>query len=146
MGIAEEKIEVADHLINNRYDERTNSRVRWLRDYARHVYANNIQGNVAECDVYKGNFAHYISKYFYDRRLYLFDTFEGFRDEDINIEAAFKNDAFDNSPFATEKGHFMGAIPEVVRRCMPHPENCVIKKGYSQTQPVMFKVRFVLSI
>lgn len=129
MGIAKDKIVVADHLING-YDEKTNPRVRWMRDYARHVYANSIQGNVAECGVFKGHFAHFINKYFYNRKLYLFDTFEGFPDQDMNIELGFNNASFNNSVFATTEGFFNAAIPEVVMSYMPYPENCDIKKGY----------------
>ena len=40
-----------------------------------------ILGSVAEVGVYKGDFAKYINYFFPDRKLYLFDTFEGFPDE-----------------------------------------------------------------
>src|SRR5688500_5298208 len=45
-----------------------------------------IKGNVAELGVYKGKFARYINQYFPERKLYLFDTFEGFDKSDIKRE------------------------------------------------------------
>jgi O-methyltransferase len=46
----------------------------------------NIGGNVAELGVYRGDFAQYINIAFPDRKLYLFDTFEGFDEKDITLE------------------------------------------------------------
>jgi len=41
---------------------------------------------VAECGVFRGEFAGYINEYFFDRTLYLFDTFKGFSSDDISEE------------------------------------------------------------
>ena len=45
-----------------------------------------IQGSVAECGVYLGDFAYFINKYFSNRTMYLFDTFEGFDVRDVEKE------------------------------------------------------------
>src|SRR6476659_3538818 len=45
-----------------------------------------LPGHVAELGVYKGKFARYINEYFPGRKLYLFDTFEGFDERDIAKE------------------------------------------------------------
>jgi O-methyltransferase len=50
------------------------------------IYANNIKGNVAELGVFRGDFAKFINMSFPDRKLYLFDTFEGFDKKDIEVE------------------------------------------------------------
>jgi O-methyltransferase len=50
------------------------------------IYANNIEGNVAELGVFRGDFAKFINISFPDRKLYLFDTFEGFDEKDIEAE------------------------------------------------------------
>jgi hypothetical protein len=50
---------------------------------AREIYENKISGNVAELGVYQGGFAQYINQIFPDRKLYLFDTFEGFNESDV---------------------------------------------------------------
>jgi len=53
---------------------------------SREIKEKNIRGAVAELGVYKGNFSAFISKLFIDRDLYLFDTFEGFHQDDVDIE------------------------------------------------------------
>lgn len=42
------------------------------------IYKRNVQGAVAELGVFRGEFAQYINSAFPERKLYLFDTFEGF--------------------------------------------------------------------
>lgn len=60
-------------------------------------------GSVAECGVLYGETAMFINKYWSDRTLHLFDTFEGFPDNDIeydiNCFTAFKNGVFSTNPF-----------------------------------------------
>ena len=51
---------------------------------ANEIYLNGISGMVAECGVYKGDFACILARIFPDRKLYLFDTFSGFDKRDIN--------------------------------------------------------------
>jgi len=53
---------------------------------ANEIYDKNILGSVAELGVYRGDFAKNINKAFLDRELYLFDTFEGFDERDIETE------------------------------------------------------------
>ena len=48
--------------------------------------ALKLDGSVAECGVYKGEFASVINRCFYDRKLYLFDIFEGFDLRDVETE------------------------------------------------------------
>jgi len=53
------------------------------------IHRKNIVGNVAELGVYKGNFAAKINQLFPNRKLYLFDTFKGF--DNRNIQSELKN-------------------------------------------------------
>ena len=50
----------------------------------REIYRNNIPGEIAELGVYEGNFAQWINLCFPEKNLYLFDTFSGFDDRDID--------------------------------------------------------------
>lgn len=50
------------------------------------IFANNIKGNVAEAGVFQGDFSSVINSVFHPRKLYLFDTFEGFDEKDVYIE------------------------------------------------------------
>lgn len=113
----------------NQYDEQTDSRVIWLRGYAQYATMHNFSGNVAECGVCMGEFSYYINKYFPDKRIYLFDTFEGFPCEDLAAERALNNAAFLTGKFNSQD-IFAGASESIALARMLHPEKCVLKKGY----------------
>jgi O-methyltransferase len=86
------------------------------------IIEKNIKGNVAELGVYRGHFAASINQVFPDRKLYLFDTFEGFASSDIAIEK--------NGKFSTGEQDFSDTTIEKVMKKMTHPENCIFKKGF----------------
>lgn len=111
----------------NQYDEQTDSRVVWLRNFAE--YAEKFPGNVAECGVCMGEFSYYINKYFPNKQLYLFDTFEGFSERDLNVERSLNHEAFLNSMF-NDQALFSAANEQIVMTRMPHPGKCILKKGY----------------
>jgi O-methyltransferase len=46
----------------------------------------NLPGNVAECGVFLGEFSRMINHCFPDRKLFLYDTFEGFDERDFAFE------------------------------------------------------------
>lgn len=95
----------------------------FLKNFCSMVYENGIPGNVAEAGVFQGEFAAEINKNFYDRKIYLFDTFEGFNKKDISIEIS--------NGFSTPKeGHFNNTSEKLVLEKMTYRENCIIKKGY----------------
>lgn len=83
-----------------------------------------ITGAVAELGVYQGEFAKEINKVFFDRKLYLFDTFEGFSDKDCEEE--MKKGYLNHD----KKGYFSNTTEERVMNQMPHKENVIIKKGF----------------
>ena len=89
---------------------------------AHEINSNNVKGNVAELGVYKGKFARYINKYFSDRTLYLFDTFQGFDEADIKSEL--------ENTFSEGNQDFSNTSVEKVLSVMPFPDQCVIKKGF----------------
>lgn len=90
---------------------------------SREIYEKNIEGVVAEAGVYQGDFAAYINQFFYDRKLYLFDTFEGFSSRDIRVERE-RNYSLRNEGFFGDT-----SIKRVLNK-MPFKENVVVKKGY----------------
>lgn len=89
---------------------------------SREIYRYGIEGNTAELGVYRGDFAKIINHFFSDRKLYLFDTFEGFDKRDVasDIKGAFSRGSED----------FSGTSEELVLSKMEHPENCIIRKGW----------------
>lgn len=113
----------------NRYDEATDRRVIWLSSFAKFTDNLKIQGQVAECGVNRGEFAYYINKYFPNRKLYLFDTFEGFTEQDLEIERAIGDNAFLNSKF-NEGDSFKVANIDMVKQRMPYLKQCEFHVGY----------------
>lgn len=89
---------------------------------SREIQRYGIEGSAAELGVYQGEFAERINHFLPDRKLYLFDTFEGFseRDAEVDRDRKFSGASFD----------FSGTSVELVLSKMEHPENCVIRKGW----------------
>ena len=76
----------------------------------------NVPGAAAELGVYRGFFARCINQLLPERKLYLFDSFEGFAEEACatdSFQAAHRNTAIDK-----------------VLSIMPHPENITVKPGF----------------
>lgn len=82
-----------------------------------------VAGAVAELGVYRGDFAKVINEVFPDRKLYLFDTFEGFPEQDMIYEV-------EHDLMLNKVGKLANTSVEYVLSRMPHPETCVIRKGY----------------
>jgi hypothetical protein len=110
------------------YDEDTDKRVGWIKNFAQYAHDMKLSGEVAECGVYRGDLSMYINKFFYDKQLYLFDTFEGFTESDVAIERDFKENSFEKSKF-NEIGFFNDTSVEKVLNRMPYPEKCSVRKG-----------------
>lgn len=89
---------------------------------AQEIYDKNIVGNVAELGVYRGDFAKYINKAFPDRKLYLFDTFEGFDKRDVKIEV--------EQNYSTGEQDFSETSTDLVLSKMENRNSCIIKKGF----------------
>jgi O-methyltransferase len=108
------------------YNNITNDFVRHssLELVAREIYENKISGNVAELGVFQGLFAQYINQIFPDKKLYLFDTFEGFNENEIKIEK------INNYYVPPEEDSFRRTSIDIVLSKMRYKENCIIKKGY----------------
>lgn len=86
------------------------------------IKTNNLKGNIAELGVYKGDFAKRINQLFPDKKLYLFDTFEGFDQKDIATEK--------QSNFSSGEQDFSDTSVELVLSKMKYRNNCIVKKGF----------------
>lgn len=100
-----------------------NGREVFLEKLSQELYRKNIPGNVAEAGVFRGAFAKLINQHFPDRKLYLFDTFQGFDSRDIAYEPGYSADP-------TKGDYFKETSIDLVMSKMPHPENVVICQGY----------------
>lgn len=84
----------------------------------------DIQGAVAELGVFRGTFSALINKKFPDRKLYLFDTFEGFDEREAESE---KNSGRCNESFI--RSHKDTSV-EIMLRSLPYPEQAIVCKGF----------------
>ncbi len=133
MGILTGYEDAVEYLIQNGFPEEriicrfvdlnTRARRDCLEKIAMILEDKAVPGAVAELGVYRGDFAKVINTVFPDRKLYLFDTFEGFPEEDMNYET-------ENHLLLNTVGKLSNTSVEYVMSRMPHPERCVIRKGY----------------
>jgi len=92
---------------------------------ANEIYYNNVPGSIAEVGVDYGETAKYINLFFEDRTFYLFDTFQGFNDADVENERSIKT-MTENMVHHYDK---RSNESDVLKK-MFYPDLCVVKKGY----------------
>ena len=97
-------------------------RLATLELVAYEIKQKNLVGELAELGVYKGKFARYINGHFPRRKLYLFDTFEGFDERDVSVEK--------KENFSSGAQNFSDTSVESVLKQMPFPDKCIPKKGF----------------
>ena len=112
-----------ENIICKYVDLSSRARCACLESVAYILEKKGVKGAVAELGVYRGDFAKEINRIFPNRELFLFDTFEGFPEQDINYE-------IENNLLTNRSGKFSNTSVEYVLSKMMYPEKCVIKKGY----------------
>lgn len=89
------------------------------------IYDQRVPGAVAECGVYRGDFSSFISRQFPDRRFYLFDTFSGFDERDMD------EDELEYSKYFIEKhGTFDNNNVNFALSKIPYVNQVNIRQGY----------------
>ena len=99
------------------------ARAATMRLLAEQIREENIPGDVAELGVFRGDFAALINAAFPDRTIHLFDTFEGFPAEDVEIEQA-------QGLSRAKAGDFSETAADMVEKRLLYPERAVFHKGY----------------
>ena len=99
------------------------ARAATMRLLAEQIREENIPGDAAELGVFRGDFAALINAAFPDRTIHLFDTFEGFPAEDVEIEQA-------QGLSRAKAGDFSGTAADMVEKRLLYPERAVFHKGY----------------
>lgn len=111
------------------------ARVEFIKNFAE-IHPSS-GGCVAEAGVWKGDFAKELNRVFKSRKLYLFDTFEGFAEKDVEgdpkefmaaesdpeVELGLRKTFF-------EKKKFSDTSAEYVLSRMENKNNVIIKKGW----------------
>ncbi|MDC7278808.1 TylF/MycF family methyltransferase [Butyrivibrio fibrisolvens] len=90
---------------------------------AKTIYDNNVEGEVAELGVYKGDFTVIIDRLFKEKKMYLFDTFEGFAIQDVEIDSEIENKV-------GESEKFKDTSVDIVLDRIIDKDRAIIKKGY----------------
>lgn len=98
----------------------------------RSVLARHIEGDFAELGVFQGDSARLIHQYAPDRKLHLFDTFNGFDPRDLDVELPV-------GTFANT------SVEAVIQKIEPRNDNVVVHAGrFPDTAPEAFgKFAFV---
>ncbi len=106
-------------------------RIRFLENFAEYCYLHHLDGACAEVGVCTGDFAKEINRVFSEKKLYLFDAFEGFDRRDLQIEAE-KNNNYMAVEQWIEDGSmdFSNTSVEVVCQKLSHPSCVEFKKGF----------------
>lgn len=99
------------------------ARVATMRLLAEEMEARGVLGDAAELGVYRGDFAALINLAFPERTLHLFDTFSGFREDDVRVEQEM-------GLSRARAGDFGGTSVELVRGKMTFPERVRFHKGH----------------
>jgi len=103
-------------------------RYRTIELLVNELEANDIEGDIAELGVFKGVTSRLLNKRMPDRQLYLFDSFESFKEnefaDDETSSQAAKNARDELSRVFTYTN------AEQVLTSMPHKGKCVIRQGF----------------
>lgn len=97
-------------------------RIRALECFKRICEEFSIHGSVAEVGVYQGGFARHINRLFPNEKLYLYDTFQGFDERDIELET--------NKDVVNPYRHYSKTGKDYILSKMIAPQNVIICKGY----------------
>ena len=98
-------------------------RYRTFEFVAKEILQNKVEGAVAEFGVFRGTFASMINEIFKEKRMYLFDTFEGFLTEEAEDEV--KMGRCDTNFILAHKDTSVERLLDN----LPYPEKCIICKG-----------------
>ncbi|NDJ28023.1 methyltransferase [Campylobacter sp. MIT 12-8780] len=127
-----------DKIINPFYQSYYEPLEKFLAKLAQIFSQKDIKGSIAELGVYQGDTAKRFNKYFPDKSLYLFDTFEGYAKDDIE-----KGDNIFAKEFG--EGHLSNTSKELVLSKMPNPQKVIIKQGwFPQTTQGLENEKFCL--
>lgn len=95
----------------------------FLKNLSEDFRREGIEGDCAEVGVFRGESACKINQFFPDRKLHLYDTFEGFSKEDIEME-------MQEGKKDVKEGQFGDTSIEIVMEKMEYPEQVIIHQGY----------------
>jgi hypothetical protein len=112
-----------DNYSNEKYYRNDYVRLKTLELLVDELKRGNIAGQIAELGVFQGHFAKFLNAAFPDRKLYLFDTFEGFDDEELERE-------LESDTVSVARDIYKNTSVQSVLERMEHKESIVIRQGF----------------
>lgn len=94
-----------------------------LRLISEKVKESNIEGEIAELGVYKGDFTILMDKCFPTQKLYLYDSFSGFNAVEVTNDSTISN-------ISGEEAKFKDTSADLVLERLSHSQRVIIKEGY----------------
>lgn len=94
-----------------------------IRRLTRRLHSFGIPGSMAELGCFQGDLSWQLNALMPDRKLYLFDTFQGYDPRDLKKEEEIGGTK-------TEEYDFKDVKPELVMARMPEKEQVILKEGW----------------
>lgn len=118
-----EATEMLGKVLTEGYSDADYTRIKTFELVSEEIKKRNVQGAIAEVGVFRGEFAQYINAAFPEKTCYLFDTFEGFAEDEATEEV--------------RSGHATQAMVEAYKNTnvdlvmdkMRYPEQVKVMKG-----------------
>lgn len=132
-----EGIKESDILNIRNYTKLFDIRLSTLRLLAQEINERKIEGSIGELGVYKGYLARELNILFNERKLYLFDTFSGFDNRDMEYEKKKRNGM-------QLRNDFSNTDIEQVKSMLPFPEKAVFCSGYFPDSAENIEDKFAL--
>ena len=106
-----------------------------LKTLIHEIKRKKIRGNLAELGVYKGAFARIMNHFFADKKLYLFDSYNGFDEKDLVVEDKLTK---------ANAALFKDTNANLVLSQMEHKDNCIVVKGFFPKSSIGIEDTFAL--
>lgn len=87
------------------------------------INRNSVKGQIAELGVFRGSFAQFLNIAFPQRKLYLFDTFDGFEENELKKE-------LNGAVMEATRDSYKNTSISIVMGKMRFKNNVVIKQGF----------------
>lgn len=114
---------ILDDIDSYRYDY---VRLREIELLIDEIKYKNLPGAIAEVGVYRGEISAFLNKLLPEKKIYLFDTFEGFTNKLLSEDTVQE---FTSDSFLHSINKFSDTSESIVLKKMSTPENCIICKG-----------------
>ncbi len=125
-----------DDIDSYRYDY---IRLREIELLIDEIKYKKLRGAIAEVGVYRGEISAFLNKLLPEKKIYLFDTFEGFTDKLLSENTTHE---YTNSSFFQSIKKFANTSESIILKKMSTPENCIICKGVFPQTALNIKENF----